>query len=83
VERRHVGLATIEALRAQAAENGGTWPNSLDEVKVLPVPVDPITRKPWDFKREGDWVTLTSPLTDGEKPTSTSHFTYRVELRGK
>ncbi len=82
-ERRHVGLATLEALRMHAAVNGGKWPERLADIKVVPVPVDPVTHQPWEYKREGEVVTLTSPLAEGEAPTATTHFVYRVALREK
>lgn len=83
VERRFVGLATVEALRLQAAKNGGRWPEKADDVTAVPLPLDPVTRKPWDFQRAGEWITLTSPLAPGEKATSQTHFLYRVGLREK
>jgi hypothetical protein len=83
VERRFVGLATVEALRLHAAKNKGKWPEKLDEITVVPVPLDPLTRKPWEFEREGEWIKLTSPLAPGEKPTSNSHLIFRVGLREK
>jgi len=81
-ERRHVGLATVEAMRLHAAKTG-KWPEKLDDITAVPVPVDPVTRKPWDYKRTGDVVTLTSPLADGEKATATSHHVITVGLREK
>jgi len=81
-ERRHTGLAIIEALRLHAAKTG-KWPETLVDITAVPVPVDPVTRKPWDFKKDGDVVTLTSPLADGEKATSNTHFIFRVALREK
>jgi hypothetical protein len=82
-ERRHAGFAIIEALRLHALKNNGKWPDSLDDVKVVPIPKDPITGKPWEFKHDGEWVTLISPLAPGEKPSSYAHFIFRVGIREK
>ena len=45
-------LQTIEAVRIHAAENEGKLPTSLAETK-LPIPVDPVTGKPFIYEREG------------------------------
>jgi hypothetical protein len=41
-------LRVIEALRIYAAEHGH-WPEQLDEIKAVPVPLDPVTNKPFDY----------------------------------
>lgn len=44
-------LMTIEALRAHAATNDGALPASFDEVTVLPVPQNPFTGQPFEYRR--------------------------------
>ena len=50
----------VEAIRMQAAADGGKLPDSLAKVTVVPVPFDPATGKPFDYRREGDLVSLTA-----------------------
>jgi hypothetical protein len=57
LEQRLALLCCVEALRMHAAEQGGKLPAQLDDVK-LPLPVDPITGKPFVYKRESDTATL-------------------------
>src|SRR5262249_13828151 len=60
LDRRIAALRCIEALRLHAAEKEA-WPEKLDEVKVVPIPLDPVTGKPFGYRAEGDRFTLTAP----------------------
>ena len=40
---------TVEALRMTAAENGGVFPKSLDQLCV-PAPLDPLTNRPFEYE---------------------------------
>ncbi len=51
LDQRLALLRCVEALRAYAAENDGKLPAKLDDVK-LPLPVDPITGKPFPYRAE-------------------------------
>jgi hypothetical protein len=48
-----------EALRAYAAEKGG-FPEKLEDLE-LPVPEDVMTGKAYEYRRDGDTATVTSP----------------------
>ncbi len=48
----------IEAIRMQAAHNGGKLPQSLGDVTVVPVPADPRTGKAFPYTVEGNTATL-------------------------
>jgi hypothetical protein len=59
--RREVSLAAdrvIEALRMQAAHDGGKLPASLAEITVVPVPNNPRTGQPFPYHADGDRATL-------------------------
>lgn len=58
------GLQTVEAIRMHAAAVSGL-PASLDEIKVVPVPENPVTGKPYQYRREGDVAIVELPATDG------------------
>lgn len=81
LDRKFAMLRTIEAIRLHAAANGGTLPDALEQVTIVPVPSDPATGKPFEFKREGSTITLSSRLP-GE-PLEKAGLRYRLTLRGK
>lgn len=53
------GLQTIEALRMHAAAHGGKLPNALEEVTIVPVPVNPATDQPFAYEFKDGVATLT------------------------
>jgi hypothetical protein len=57
-------LRVVEALRMHAAETG-SFPASLDEVTVVPVPKNPITEQPYVYRLEGKKAVLELPFSDG------------------
>jgi len=68
VERpdRHTALLrTIEALRDYAARHGGQPPQHLEQMTDLPLPVDPMTGKPFAYRLEGRSATLDAPPPPG------------------
>jgi hypothetical protein len=75
LERTVAAARTIEALRLHAAGRG-TLPGSLDEVTIVPVPLDPVTGKPFTYRREGETAVLIGP--DSVPQTV---LTYRITLR--
>ncbi len=48
----------IEAIRMQAAKNGGTLPQSLADITIVPVPDDPRSAKPFPYTVHGDTAVL-------------------------
>jgi hypothetical protein len=79
LERKLELLRVIEALRMHAAANGGRLPDKLDEVKVVPVPLDPGTGQPFEYQRDGATATLTSRIAD--QPLNTTGLRYRLTIR--
>lgn len=79
IDRKIAALRVIEALRLHAAANGGQLPDRLDQVTVVPVPDDPGTGKPFDFRRDGATATLTG-LIPGE-PQQHAGLRYKITLR--
>jgi len=57
-------LRVVEALRMHAAETG-KFPASLDDVKVVPVPKNPITEQPYVYRLDGEMAVLELPFSDG------------------
>ncbi|MEQ8787966.1 MAG: hypothetical protein RIC55_16790 [Pirellulaceae bacterium] len=65
-------LRCIEALRMHAARHG-QLPASLDEVTVVPIPINPLTGKPFPYRLEGGVAEL--DLQDSQRP-----IVYRLRL---
>jgi hypothetical protein len=58
IDRKIAALRVIEALRMHAAANDGKLPDKLSDVKLVPVPNDPGSEKPFEYTRDGDTATL-------------------------
>jgi hypothetical protein len=80
LERNLAALRVIEALRMHAAAHDGALPDKLGDVTVVPVPPDPSTGRPFEYRREGATATLTSPALGD---SATSGMRYRVTMRPK
>ncbi len=57
-------LRVVEAIRMHAAE-ASMLPRTLDEIKVVPVPLNPITLKPYQYRLDGQTAVLDLPFSDG------------------
>ncbi|PHS15830.1 MAG: hypothetical protein COA78_04650 [Blastopirellula sp.] len=70
LSRRKVAvLRTIEAIRWHAALNDGKLPSSLDQITVIPVPSNPMTGKPFNYRIQNQSAII--EMTDdyqGKKP---------------
>jgi hypothetical protein len=64
-ERDIAVLRTVEALRMYAAEHAGSLPAKLDEIREVPVPLNPATGKPFIYHLDGQTAVLELPLSDG------------------
>lgn len=52
-------LKIVHAIRLHARKNGGELPDSLEDIKVVPVPkIDPISGKPFVYKRNGNTASV-------------------------
>jgi hypothetical protein len=80
-ERRFAALRCVEALRLYAAGHGGKLPASLKDVTEVPVPVDPVTDRPFEYQARGDAARLVAPLQDGDKTPKFERLTYEITLR--
>lgn len=57
-------LQTIEAIRMQAAKSG-KLPASLDEIAAVPLPLNPLTGKPYQYRVDDETAILELPFSDG------------------
>jgi len=74
LDRQLAALSAVEALRSHAAANGGALPKRLEDVTETPVPQNPATGKPFDYRLEND----TATLSDSQ---SADPLTYTVKIR--
>lgn len=81
VDRNVAALRVVEALRAYAAAHDGRLPDRLGDVTEVPVPDDPATGRPFEYRREGDTATLASQLPGD--PVPNNGVRYRVTVRKK
>ena len=64
IQRDIDAMRVIEAIRMHAAQTG-TLPATLDQISVVPVPVNPATNEPFSYQLKGDTATLELPRSDG------------------
>jgi hypothetical protein len=81
VDRRFAALRIVEALRFHAAKHKGELPESLADVKELPIPNDPLSGKPFEYAVKGDKMTLTLAKPDEEKPIPNQFLTYYITMK--
>ena len=75
-EREVDALRVIEALRMHAAKTG-KFPTKLSDVSVVPVPNNPATLKPFEYRLDGETAVIELPRSDG--PRYAKRF--RISLR--
>jgi hypothetical protein len=59
-DRRIAELRLFEALRLYAASHNGRLPERLEDIGV-PIPIDPITGKPFEYRLDGDVAHVEGP----------------------
>jgi hypothetical protein len=74
-DRQFAAIRVIEALRMYAAAHNGELPATLDDVKEVPIPLNPITGKPFPYHLEGKTAVLDA---DDGGLTTWSRPQYRV-----
>jgi len=60
-DRQIAVLRVIEALRLYGAAHAGRLPARLEEITEVPIPVDPVTGRPFEYQLEGDVARLGGP----------------------
>jgi hypothetical protein len=75
VDRRIAVLRVIEALRLYGAAHGGRLPARLEDISEVPMPVDPVTGKPFEYQLVGEAAVLGGPRISG------APLRYEIRLR--
>jgi hypothetical protein len=82
LKRRIAALRTVEAIRHHLAKENGVLPQTLDEIEELPVPLDPLTDKPFQWKVSGKVGLLESPpLPTSIRPKLALDKSFAVKYR--
>ncbi len=78
-ERQLDALQCIEAIRISSAIHH-RLPARLDEITEAPVPIDPMTGKPFEYRVDRDTATLTAPFAPGAPrvPGFAIHYELRL-----
>jgi hypothetical protein len=80
IDQRIALLRHVEALRMYAADNDGKLPTKLDEVKV-PLPVDPVTGKPFLYEVSGGTALIKGSPPKGEEQNAAYNVRYAVTIK--
>jgi hypothetical protein len=64
-ERNFAALRVVEALRIYGAAHDAKLPQQLSDITEVPIPDDPATGQPFNFRRDGDKVVIESPALNG------------------
>ena len=67
LESRLAAIQAVEAIRMHAAESG-EFPESLEQVTVVPVPPNPLTGRAFPYRREEAIAVLEVPPPEGQPP---------------
>ncbi|NQT12187.1 MAG: hypothetical protein HQ582_05540 [Planctomycetes bacterium] len=74
-ERSLAALRCVEAIRLYAAAHGGQLPATLDEIREVPIPINPVTGGAFGYRLEGEVAVL-----DADGPADLHRQQYRVRV---
>ena len=66
IDSRIAGLQALEAIRMYAANHKGKLPESLSEIRAVPVPLNPITGQPFPYHFAAGKAVLEIPAPSGQ-----------------
>lgn len=78
IERDLAALQILEALRIHAAAHNNYLPDNLNDITEVPVPQDPLHRKPFFYHFDGTTATLESP---NPRRTSIDGYYLKYEIQ--
>jgi hypothetical protein len=80
LDRRIAALRCVEALRLHVAQTGKV-PGSLDEITLVPVPLDPFTGKSFQYTATNGVVTLYGPPPPGRPVNEGTVVNYQITIK--
>ena len=81
MDRRVAALRCVEAVRLYAAAHDGKLPASLDDVTDVPIPMDPVTGKPFGYRLVGDRAFFSSTPFPGQNVGNFNTPTYELVIK--
>jgi hypothetical protein len=78
--RRLAALRCLEAIRMHAKENNGKPPAKLEDITLVPVPMDPVTGKSFDYSVKDQLIILRGPPPPQEAVNQSNSFTYEMTI---
>jgi hypothetical protein len=79
--RQFAILRVIEALRLYGASHMGKLPAKLSDITEVPIPDDPVTGKPFEYRLERDTAYLQSPgLNDPARPVLQEPLNFEIKM---
>jgi hypothetical protein len=87
LKRKIQSLRIIEAVRHHLAAHDGQLPETLDDIKDFPIPLDPLTDQPFRWDVDGKTATLKAPklpvnvVAPGSATDRTSFLEYRLHVK--
>lgn len=79
LDQRHAALRIVEAVRLYAASHDGQLPVRLDAIRDVPIPIDPVSGKSFQYQRTGNTALLTGPALPG-RPFANSSLNYELRI---
>ncbi|HUT30885.1 MAG TPA: hypothetical protein VMX13_13920 [Sedimentisphaerales bacterium] len=74
LDRQAAALQLIEALRLHASAHDGKFPHQLSDVTTVSVPADPLSGKPFVYRRSGGKAVLEAVLPETATPKDTLKY---------
>jgi hypothetical protein len=81
LDRKIAALRCVEALRLYAAAHDGQLPAGWGDITEVPIPIDPVTGRPFEYKVSGNTATIYGPPPAGEKPDRANTLLYEVTVQ--
>ncbi len=83
LDRKLATLRIVEAIRLYAANHDGKPPASLADIKEVPIPIDPITGKGFEYKLVDGKARLYGPPPPGEEARPHNTVYYELTIKRK
>ncbi|HEV3238700.1 MAG TPA: hypothetical protein VGZ25_17055 [Gemmataceae bacterium] len=78
--RRLAALRCLEAIRMHAKENKGKPPAKLEDITLVPAPMDPVTGKSFEYFVKDQTIILKAPPPAQESANQSNSFTYEMTI---
>jgi hypothetical protein len=80
IDRKLAALRSIEAIRLYVAGHEGKLPSALSDITDVPIPIDPVTGKEFDYRMDDAKAILSAPPPAGEPARSDNYLKYELTL---